>query len=254
MGFATEPKGTTEDMLRQHEWFVGVCSRVGLVLLLLLALGSPAAIAASEKPKPQPLWEAFPLNPTDKRLGSVYLPPAQGRPEVVKVTKAGETPAQASRTNVTVLALFAGAALLALALVGFASMRRFSVRNHRPSPVAAWQGTSWSNPSESARELRGPPPAQLRAAAVSVDRLAAPLHPDVPASAYRLRKLDRRRFRRSRVAPRGRRLQGSRVFADGFAGVARRMKQTVWNDRTAPVIVGTTVGIFAAFLLVYWIG
>ena len=236
-------------MLRQ-EWVIRLCSRAGLVLLLLLALSSPAALAASDKPKPQPLWEAFPLNPTGKRLGRVEETPAQGRPqvtEVTEVTKAEETLTQESRPSNTMLLLLGGAALLAL--VVFASMRRLSVRSRDPGATAAW-----SSPSESAQVLREPLAAQASAAGLGIERRAAALHPDVVAPAYRLRRVGRKPFRRSRVAPRGRGVQLSHVFAGGFTGVARRIKHTAWNDQTAPLIVGTTVGIFAAFLLIYWIG
>ena len=235
----------------RHQWFVSLCLRAGLVALLLLAAGSPAALAGAEKPQPQPLWEAFPLNPTGKRLGSVSEPSARALPEA---TTAVETSPQASRPSIAVLALLAGAALLALALVGFASVRRLSVRSHHASPtVTGWQEISWSNPSDSGRELQRSRPVQS-SADLGVDRHAAAPHPDVPASTYRLRRLDRRPLRRYRVAPGGRRVQPSRLFAGGFVDLIRRMREAVWNDRTAPVVVGTAVGIFAAFLLVYWIG
>jgi len=147
------------------------------------------------------------------------------------------------------LLLLAGAALLALALVVFAAMRRLSVRSRDPGATAAW-----SSPSGSAQVLREPLAAQASAAGLGVERRTAALHPDVVAPAYRLRRVGRKPFRRSRVSPRGRRMQLSHAFAGGFTDIARRIKHAAWNDRTAPLIVGTTVGVFAAFLLIYWIG
>jgi len=239
-------------MLLKH----GRILRVGLALVVVLAVSSPVALAASGQPKPQPLWEAFPLNPTSGRLDSAKQPvqkkePVQGRPEATKVE---DTPARASRSSAIALAFFAGAALLALGMVGFLSMRRLHVRNDDPRPsVAAWQGISWPNPADGTRQLREPR-AEKTIAAVGVEHRPAGLHPDVPASAYRLQKLERRPLRRSRVTGRVRRAPLSQVFAEGFTGVARRMREAVWTDRTAPVIVGTAVGILAASLLIYWVG
>ncbi len=233
-------------MVRQ-QWFMSLCIRVGLVALLLLTTGSSVAVAALEKPEPQPLWKAFPLNPTGKRLGSIEQSPAQVRPEAAEVLKVEESPTEESRASALVLAL-GGAALLALALVAFASMRLLSVRSHRPGATAAW-----SSPSGSAGGLREPLVVQTSDVGLGVDRRTA-LHPDVAAPSYRLQRVGRKRFRRSRVAPRQRRVQLSRVFAEGFTGTARRIKHAAWNDQTAPPIVGVAIGICAAFLLVYWIG
>lgn len=241
--------------MRQHKWYLWKRSRVGLVLpLLLLAIGPPTALAAEERPKPQPLWQAFPLNPTGEHLGSASRQPrAQGRPEATSATKAKEAPTETSRPSGAVLALVAAAALLGLAMVGLTSVRRLSLRNHRSSAtVGEWHGIPWSNPDGNAPGLRRSRPLQSTADLGAGPRGTA-LHPDVPASAYRLRRLERPR-RRSRAAPRARRVWLSEVFAEGFAGFARRVRQVVWNDRTAPVIVGASMGIFAAFLLVYWIG
>lgn len=232
-------------MVRQ-QWFMSLCIRVGLVALFLLTTGSSVAVAALEKPAPQPLWKAFPLNPTGKRLGSIEQSPAQVRPKAARVLRVAESPTEESRPSVLVLAL-GGAALLTLALVAFASMRLLSVRNHRPGP------TVWSSPSGSAGGLREPLVVQTSDVGLGVDRRTA-LHPDVAAPSYRLQRVGRKRFRRSRVAPRQRRVQLSRVFAEGFTGTARRIKHAAWNDQTAPPIVGVAIGICAAFLLVYWIG
>jgi hypothetical protein len=242
--------------VRQHKWYLWKRSRVGLVLLLLLlAVGPPTALAAKEKPKPQPLWQAFPLNPTGERLGSVSQQPrAHGRPEVASATKAKETPTQTSRPSAAVLALVAGAAVLGLALVGLTSVRHLSLRNHRTSAtVTERHRNPWSSPAGNAPALR--PSRPLHSAAdLGAGPRGAALHPDVPASAYRLRRLERRPHRRPRVAPRARRVRLSEVFAEDFMGFTRRLRHVVWNDRTAPVIVGISMGVFAAFLLVYWIG
>lgn len=247
-------RGTAYKLLRQQEALLRACAQVGLALVVALAVSSPAALAASEKPKPQPLWEAFPLNPTGQRLDSakqpVLKPPVQGRPEATKVE---ETPAPTSRPGAIALALFAGVALLALGLVGFVSMRRLFVRSHHSGPpVSTWQGISWSNPADTTRQL--PEPGAERAVAVGAEHPAAGLHPDVPAAAYRLQRLERPRRRRSRVTGHGRRAPSYRMLVDGLAGVARRVKAVVWTEQIAPVIVGAALAGVTGFLIVHWVG
>lgn len=245
-------------MLRRHERFVCACAGMGLALVALLVVSSPTALAALEDPKqkPQALWEAFPLNPTDERLNSakqpVLKPPVQGRPEA---TKAEEVPARTSRSSVIVFALFAGATLLALGLVGFLSMRRLHLRIYDPRPsVAAWEGISWPNPDHRTRQEREPRAEQGMAAAVGAKHPAAGLHPDVPAATYRLQRLERPRRRRSRVTGGGRRAPFSQVLVDRLAGIARRMKAFLWTEQTAPVIVGATLACIAGFLIIHWAG
>lgn len=156
------------------------CVRIGLAVVAL-AMVSPPALAASEKPTPAVLWEAFPLDPREERPAAPLLPPEQGRSEATTVT---EVPPEGSRSNSVVLALGAAAVLLLLAAIGVVSARRLLVHRHPRSPsVPLWQGITWPHSSASLRELQ-----ESRATGSVVlggERRAANPHPDVTVSRYR---------------------------------------------------------------------
>ena len=118
---------------------------LAFVCIALVAVAAPVASAAPGDPEqaapPQELWNAFPLNPNSQRLGSVAGPKASftppGRPQTV-----AETPPEASRSDLPVLALAGGAgALIFLALLGLAAVRLRHVAGHRRrSSTPLWQG------------------------------------------------------------------------------------------------------------------
>ena len=101
------------------------CVQIGLVAVALTLAASPAALA-SEEPRPDALWNAFPLEPASEAVpdpanqrppASPLLPPAQGRSEATTVS---DTPPQKSSSNAAIAGrigyvfLGAGAGILAL--------------------------------------------------------------------------------------------------------------------------------------------
>ena len=123
------------------------CVRIGLAAAVLALAVSPTALAFAEKPKPDALWEAFPLQPTPERASTpapapappLLLPPSTGRAEATAVAE----PSEASGPGIMVFAFAA-----TLLLVGVLSGRRFYLgKRHRRTTVPLWQGAALPLPS-----------------------------------------------------------------------------------------------------------
>jgi hypothetical protein len=220
------------------------CVRIGLVAVALGMAASTPALGASEKPKPDALWKAFPLDPASERPldparerpASPFLPPTQGRSEATTVTDASS---DASGPNVVLLA-FATLLVLLATVVVLSGRHIYVGRRHRRSSLPLWQGLAWPHGSDNVRELRQ---SQVRtsSALVGRERRAAEPHPDVPAPRYRW--ANRARGRRSRPS----------VGID-IGRMIRRLRRAVWTEDTAPAIVGGAVAVVVGVLLVYLIG
>jgi hypothetical protein len=220
------------------------CVRIGLAVVALAMAASPPAAGASEKPTPDPLWEAFPLDPASERPldpvrerpASPLLPPTQGRSEATTVTDAAS---EASGPSVVVLA-FATLLVLLATVVALSVRRAYVRRHHRSSSVPLWQGVAWPRSSDSVRERRE---SQVRtsAALVGRERRVVEPHPDVPAPRYRW--ADQGPVRRSRP---------SAVVE--ISTMIRRLRRAVWTEDTAPAIVGAAVAVVVGVLLVYLVG
>ena len=208
---------------------------LALACVAVVAIAAPVASAAPGDPEqaapPQELWNAFPLNPNSQRLGSVAGPKASftppGRPQT-----AAETPPEASRGDLPVQANAGGAAaLILLALLGLAAVRLRHVPSHRRrSATPLWQGTAGIEASPVARlqhyaDLDVPIARPSRLVAGDVKRRSGPRHP----------------IRRPQ-APRDPR------------AIAHRMRLVIWNEATAPFVVGSAFAIVGAFLIIYVIG
>ena len=202
-----------------------------VVLVAVVVQGAPAA-PGDPKPAapPQELWNAFPLNPKGERLGShagskaPFTPPA--KPQAV-----AETPPKASRSDLPVLALAGGAgALIFLALLGFAAMRLHRVAGRRRRSAPLWQGTAGIEMSPVARLQ------QYEDVDVALTR----------PSRFAARDIEHRSGAR-------RRPQHPRAYRDLHATL-HRIRRAIWNEDTAPVIVGCAIAIVVAFLIVYLVG
>lgn len=212
------------------------CVRIGLATVALALAASPTALAVAEKPKPDALWQAFPLDPASKRPASPLLPPTQGRPEATTVTDPPLQPSEASRENLVVLAFATFLVLLATVVV--LSGRRLHVRRHqRSSSLPLWQGVAWPQYPDKLRELES----RTRSALVGSERRAAEPHPDVAAPRYRW--ADKTTARRSRSSA------GAEISM-----MIHRLRRVVWTEDTAPAIIGAVVAVVVGVLLVYLIG
>jgi hypothetical protein len=221
------------------------CVRIGLVAVALGMAASPPALGASEKPRPDALWKAFPLDPASERPldlarerpASPFLPPTRERSEATTVT---EAPSDASGPNVVV---FAFATLLVLfATVAVLSGRRAYIGRRQPrSSLPLWQGLAWPHASDNVRELRQ---SQVRtsSALVGSERPAAEPHPDVPAPRYRWAD-QAARARRSRVSV------GVKI-----GRVLHRLRRAIWTEDSAPAIIGAAVAVVVGVLLVHLTG
>ena len=217
-----------------------------LACVLSLAVAAATADAAPGDPKkgtpPQELWEAFPLNPKGELLGgnpkgqplggnrqrtspsAPFSPPA--RPQTAAVS-----PPRASGSDFPLLALAGGAgALILLALLGLAAVRLRNVGRHRHHSVPLWQGT-----------------AGLDHATSTVARMQHYSDVDVPLT------------RSSRPAPRsapsaGRPRRRRAQTPPNSRAIVDRVRDTMWNEGTAPVIVGSAIAVAVAFLIVHYGG
>ena len=130
---------------------------VAVACVALLA-SAPTAFSASD-PDPRELWEAFPLYPNGKRLGEEERAAVPNVPKITPIgPKAGGATADGSGTNFGVLALFAGAGIVILAVAAHAAMRiryfriflfyigndRRSFLGHKPGqPGPLWTAVPW---------------------------------------------------------------------------------------------------------------
>lgn len=211
-----------------------VCVRIGLAVVALAMVVTSPAPAASEKPRPDALWEAFPLDPTDGRSTAPLLPPEQGRPEATAVT---EVLQETSRPNAIVLTLGAAAVLALLAAIGVLSGRRLWGQRNQPSPsVPLWQGITWPLSSGGLQELQQSR-AQTGSALVGPERHATEPHPDVPVTGYRWADQARARGSRRIASPR-----------------IRRIRSDAWRDDSAPALIGAAVAGIAALVFFYLVG
>ena len=217
-------------------------SRASLFLLVfacvfLVAIAVPAAPAAPGDPKeaapPQELWNAFPLNPKGERLAperpqagpkAPFTPPA--KPQAV-----AETRSETSSGDVPVLALVGGAgAFVLLALLGFAVVRLRHGADHPRRSAPLWQGTAG---------IESSPVARLQHYADVDVSLTQP-------SRFGTGELESRSGARVR-----RPLSPS---PHDLGAIAHRVRDAIWNENTAPVIVGSAIAIVTAFLVIYMVG
>jgi hypothetical protein len=211
------------------------CVRIGLAAVALATAATPSALAA-EKPRPDALWKAFPLDPASERPAAPLVPPTQGRPEATTVI---DSPSEASGPSVVVLVLATLLALLATVVVLSGRRLYLGMRDQRSSPPL-WQGLAWPHSSDT---TRGSDESGVRAspALVGSERRAAEPHPDVPAPRYRW--ADESPARRS----------GPFVGA-GIGSMIHRLRMKVWTEETAAAITGGSVAILVGVLLIYLIG
>jgi len=209
---------------------------LALASVVFLAITAPAAPAAPGDPKqaapPQELWNAFPLNPKVQRLvperqqagpKAPFTPP--GRRQT-----AAASPSEASRNDLPLLAVAGGGgALILLALLGLAAVHVRHVAGHRRRSAPLWQGTAG---------IEAGPVARLQQYA-DVD---APLtRPSRPVS-------------RSVVPLDGRhRRRGLQTLRNPNA-ITHWLRDAIWNETTAPVIVGAALAVAVAFLIVHYGG
>ncbi len=212
-------------------------ARLGLALAMLVMAAAPTAVAAAEKPKPDALWQAFPLAPANERgstrgrPASPLLPPVEGRSEATVVS---EAPVDPSGPSLLVYLAFASLLVLLPTVIGL-SGRRLYVRSHHRSSHPLWQGVTWAHPSG---------PAELHesgmrssSALVGREQQAAERHPDVLAPRYRWS--DKSKGRRPRPSARAR---------------LRRLRAAAWTEDAMPAIIGGVVAAVVGALLVYLIG
>jgi hypothetical protein len=216
------------------------CVHIGLAAVVLALVVSPTALGVAEKPKPDALWQAFPLEPAGKRPASPLLPPAQERVEgrAEATTAVTVAPSEDSRPDLLVLAL--ATLLLLVATVVALSGRRLYVRRRHRTSVPLWQGVTWPHAPDNVRQLRE---AGVRTSSGLVGREGQPTKrlPDVVAPRYRW--ADKSPARRARPS----------------AGVdvgmmIHRLRRAIWTEDSAPAIVGGVVAFVLGVLLVYLIG
>ncbi|MDQ3555029.1 MAG: hypothetical protein M3395_11600 [Chloroflexota bacterium] len=207
---------------------------VAFACAVSVAVVVPAAFAAPGDPepaaRPQELWNAFPLNPEAERLvteraapQAPFTPP--GKPRAVP-----ETPSEASSGHFPVAAIAGGAGvLILLALTTLAAVRLREIAGHRRRSAPLWQGTAGIEASPVARMQHY---ADVEVTLGQPSRLVA-------------RKVGPVGVRRPAGRPRVRR---------DLRATAHRIRRGIWNENTAPVIVGSATAMVAAFLIVYLAG
>ena len=234
------------EILRPYEAF----ARLGLACLVVLLVCAPTALGALEDPKagPEKLWEEFPLNPTGERLGTLQHTPQRPvfRPPVA-TQAVKETATPGSEGNALLVALVAGAGLLALAIVGFVSVRVWRA-NHQPErrTLPLLQYAAWSSTSSTVVS-RQRPPARPTAEVETGRRGHGEEQQPWAASTDRIRRLYRRR------SPRGFRPRDRRNVPT-LGRIAERVQHALWNGNTIPVYVGSVAATLLALLIVHWAG
>jgi len=218
------------------------CVRIGLAAAVLALAVSPTALAFAEKPKPNGLWEAFPLEPAPERAStpapppaSPLLPPSIGRAEATTVAE----PSEASGPGIMVVA-FAATLLLLFATVGVLSGRRFYLgTRHRRTTVPLWQGAALPLTSDRERQRHGSG-IRTSSAAVGHERRAG--EPDFLAPLYRWVEVE---------PPVGR---SPTPWASVLRKQAHRFRRALWNQDIGPAIIGAAAAVVAGVLVVYLIG
>lgn len=204
--------------------------------VVLLATSAPA-LAASGHPKgdPESLWNAYPLNPTDEGLASARRPTVQSSLSTTAARADGATSGD-SRMNVAFLALAGGAGVVALVVLGLLfAVRLRSVRSERPRTVPLWQGTT----------------------RLGTEPVWRPRPEDVE-SPLRLSPSggQRRRVTRGSAARRGSsRLEPStRDLRLDLRRSVWRVRDVLWTEDSAPLLVGSAVAVVVALVFFYLVG
>ena len=223
------------------------CVRIGLAAAVVAMVVSPTALAVAEKPKPDALWEAFPLDPTPERPASTPVPPVREPPASPflppspgsEATAITDAPSEASGPGSIVVAF--AVLLLLVATVSVLSGRRLYLsKRHRRTTVPLWQGAALPAASDYERQLQGP---RVRTSSAPVGRelRAGEPHPDVLAPHYRW--ADRAPVRRSRPS-----------IGSEISTLTHRFRKSVWTEDTAPAIIGSALAVVIGWLLVHLIG
>jgi len=208
---------------------------------------APEAFAApgdpKQAPRPQELWNAFPLNPKSERLAPK---PGQAPPKAPKRQQAplkapftppaerqavAETPPETSSRDFPLLALIVGAGafvLLALVVLTGARLRHGAAQRRRSAPL--WQGTTG---------IESSPVARLQQYADVEVSLTQP-------SRFGTGDIE------SRSGARDRRFRS--LSSSDLGGTAERVREVIWNETTAPVLVGSAIAIAAGSLIIYLVG
>jgi hypothetical protein len=225
---------------------------------LLLVFGPTARAAPDDaKPAPQKLWEAFPLNPTGERVERSQQPgpftppkkPTTKRPTTKQPTTKQPTAQEPTTTSPQeetqavaeiadsasgtkfVLFVLAASLLLFVAAVVSVLLRAGHTRVH----PATFVGTAGLDAGSDATRHR---PGGI------FDRARPRLKPTRP-------RVTRRRGAR-RVAVRGVLHRRSRVRNLGLP--ARRIRDVVLTEDTAPAIVGAGIAVVLAILIIQFVG
>ena len=214
------------------------CVRIGLAAVVLALAASPTALGVAEKPKPDALWQAFPLEPAGKPRPAVtpccHPRRSESRDEPRPRRLSPPAPSEASRSDFVVLALAALLILLAACRcsVGKASVRTQAPPRHRAalagSHVAACRRQRSAAPRLDDRDEFRPR---------GRERRAAEPHPDVLAPRYRW--ADRTSARRARPS--------LRAEMDSLI-------KRIWTDDSAAALIGAAIAGVAALAFIYLIG
>ena len=127
--------------LRRMSGFRSVRIGLAAVMLAMAMAVPPAGYAVVEKPKPDALWEAFPLEPAPERASppvpsasepstSPFVPPSAGRSQATTVTNAN-APSEASGPGIIVVALAATLLLLVATVSVLSGRRLYTGKRHQ---------------------------------------------------------------------------------------------------------------------------
>ena len=220
------------------------CARIGLAAAVLALAASPTALAFAEKPKPDALWEAFPLEPTPERASTpapapaqpLLLPPSTGRAEATTVAE----PSEASGPGIMVVA-FAATLLLLFATVGVLSGRRFYLgKRHRRTTVPLWQGAALPLTSGHEPHRQG---SGIRTSSAPVGHEPRASEPNFLAPLYRWVEVEK--------PPAG---PSASSLGSVLRKQAHRFRRVLWNQDIGPAIIGAAAAVVAGVLVVYLIG
>ena len=226
------------------------CVGIGLAVAMLAMAVSPAALAVAEEPKPDALWEAFPLEPTPERPASTpvptaserpaspLLPPSQGRSEATTVTDA---PSEASGPGIIVVA-FAATLLLLVATVGVLSGKRLYVSKRHRRTVPLWQGAALPPSSDKALQLTGSG-ARASSGPVRHERGAAEPPSYFLAPLYRWVEVDKPPVDRPHPS-----------IGSENSTLIHRFRKTVSTEEIAVAVIVSAAAVVMSALLVYLIG
>ncbi len=238
--------------LRRMSGFRSV--RIGLVAVMLamamVMAVPPAGYAVVEKPKPDALWEAFPLEPAPERAStpvpsapqpstSPYVPPSAGRSEATTVTNAN-APSEASGPGIIVIALAATLLLLVATVSVLSGRRLYTGKRHRRTTVPLWQGAALPLTSDFERQRHG---AGVRTGSAPIVHEPRAGEPDLLGPLYRWLEVEKPPVGRPRPS------LGSEIRRQ-----VHRIRRVVWNQDIAPAIIGAAAAMVAGILVVYLIG